>query len=247
VKFQNKVVLVTGAARGQGAAEARRFAAEGAKVVLADVLDEEGQRLAAELAEQLDGQAIYLHLDVTSDRSWGAAIEQTEQVFGRCDVLVNNAGIYWPAAIDGTTVDLAEAMFRVNQLGTLLGMKHGAASMKKTGGGAIVNISSVAGLRGFANAIAYSGTKWAVRGMTKVAAAELAPHGIRVNSVHPGFIATHLRNQPTDGAGGAREEGAPLKRHGTPEEVAALVAFLASEESGFITGAEVAIDGGWAV
>jgi 3alpha(or 20beta)-hydroxysteroid dehydrogenase len=243
VKFQNKVVLVTGAARGQGAAEAKRFVAEGAKVVLADVLDEEGQRLA----EQLDGQAIYLHLDVTSDRSWDAVIERTEQVFGRCDVLVNNAGIYWPAAIDGTTVDLAEAMFRVNQLGTLLGMKHGAASMKKTGGGAIVNISSIAGLRGFANAIAYSGTKWAVRGMTKVAAAELAPHGIRVNSVHPGFIATEMLKQNSDEVNRIGAEAAPLKRHGTPEEVAALVAFLASEESGFITGAEVAIDGGWAI
>jgi 3alpha(or 20beta)-hydroxysteroid dehydrogenase len=243
VKFQNKVVLVTGAARGQGAAEAKRFAAEGAKVVLADVLDEEGQRLAAQLA----GPAIYLHLDVTSDSSWGAAIEQTEQAFGRCDVLVNNAGIYWPAAIDGTTVDLAEAMFRVNQLGTLLGMKHGAASMKKTGGGAIVNISSVAGLRGFANAIAYSGTKWAVRGMTKVAAAELAPHGIRVNSIHPGFIARETPGQSSEAINGPGAEASPLKRHGTPEEVAALVAFLASDESGFITGAEVAIDGGWAV
>ncbi|WP_027794456.1 glucose 1-dehydrogenase [Paraburkholderia acidipaludis] len=243
MKLQNKVVLVTGAARGQGAAEARRFVAEGAKVVLADVLDEEGQRLAA----QLEDQAIYQHLDVTSDPSWVAAIERTERVFGRCDVLVNNAGIYWPAAIAGTTVELAEAMFRVNQLGTLLGMKHAAASMKKTGGGAIVNISSTAGLRGFANAIAYSGTKWAVRGMTKVAAAELAPHGIRVNSVHPGCIAADMLKQNNEEVHRMGAERAPLERHGTPDEVATLVAFLASDESAFITGAEVAIDGGWAV
>ncbi|QBR02895.1 SDR family NAD(P)-dependent oxidoreductase [Paraburkholderia pallida] len=243
MKLQNKVVLITGAARGQGAAEAKRFAAEGAKVVLADVLDAEGEQLS----RRLEGRAIYLHLDVTSDESWEAAFAQIERIHGRCDVLVNNAGIYRPAPIAETTSKSAEAMFQVNQLGTLLGMKYAAESMKKTGGGVIVNISSIAGLRGFANAIAYSGTKWAVRGMTKVAAAELAQFGIRVNSVHPGFIATDMLKENTAEVNRIGAEAAPLKRHGTPEEVANLVAFLASEDSAFITGAEVAIDGGWAI
>jgi 3alpha(or 20beta)-hydroxysteroid dehydrogenase len=243
MKFKSKVVLITGAARGQGAAEAEHFVAEGAKVILADVLDEEGMRLAT----RLEDRAAYLHHDVTSDESWETVFAEIERLHGRCDVLVNNAGIYRPAPIDATTSKMAEAMFQVNQLGTLLGMKYAAESMKKTGGGAIVNISSIAGLRGFANAIAYSGTKWAVRGMTKVAAAELAQFGIRVNSVHPGFIATDMLKENTDEVNRMGAEAAPLKRHGKPEEVAALVAYLSSDESAFITGAEVAIDGGWAI
>ncbi|WP_109479810.1 glucose 1-dehydrogenase [Paraburkholderia sp. C35] len=243
MKFQHKVVFITGAARGQGAAEARRFVSEGAQVVLADVLDADGEALAA----QLGGHAIYLHHDVTSDHSWSAAIAETERCFGRCDVLVNNAGVYRPAPIEETSEAMIEKMFKVNQLGTLLGMKHAAASMKKTGGGVIINISSIAGLRGFANAVAYSGTKWAVRGMTKVAAAELAAYGIRVNSVHPGFIATDMLKENTDEVNRIGADAAPLKRHGTPEEVATLVAFLASADSAFITGAEVAIDGGWSI
>ncbi|RAS33156.1 SDR family NAD(P)-dependent oxidoreductase [Paraburkholderia bryophila] len=243
MRFQDKTVLITGAARGQGAAEARRFVSEGAKVVLSDVLDEEGRALASKLG---DG-AIYVHHDVTSDLSWRATFEETERAFGSCDILVNNAGIYRPAKIEDTTEQLMEKMFQVNQMGTLLGMKHAAASMKKSGGGAIINISSIAGLRGFANAIAYGSTKWAVRGMTKVAASELAEFGIRVNSVHPGFISTDMLKENTDEINRIGAESAPLKRHGTPEEVAALIAFLASDESAFITGAEIAIDGGWAI
>ncbi|MFM0658049.1 SDR family NAD(P)-dependent oxidoreductase [Paraburkholderia sediminicola] len=242
-RFAGKTVVITGAARGQGAAEAARFHSEGAHVVLTDVRADEGDALAHQLGER----AAFVRHDVTSEDSWAQLFDETERLFGRCDVLVNNAGIYRPAAISETTSELIEQHFRVNQLGTLLGMKHATTPLRKSGRGAIVNISSVAGLRGFSNAIAYGATKWAVRGMTKVAAAELAPHGIRVNSVHPGFIATEMLKENSDETNRIGADAAPLKRHGTADEVAALVAFLASDESAFITGAEIAIDGGWAI
>jgi 3alpha(or 20beta)-hydroxysteroid dehydrogenase len=242
-RFEGKTVVVTGSARGQGAAEAQRFFDEGANVVLNDLLSAEGEALAAKMGKR----AIYVSHDVTREDSWRALFKEVERAFGRCDVLVNNAGIYVPAAIAETTPELAEKTFRVNQLGTLLGMKHAIEPMKRSGGGSIVNISSSAGLRGFANAIAYGATKWAVRGMTKVAAAELAPHGIRVNSVHPGFIATDMLKANSDETNRFGADAAPLKRHGTAEEVAAIVCFLASDESAFMTGAEVAVDGGWAI
>ncbi|MFM0507461.1 SDR family NAD(P)-dependent oxidoreductase [Paraburkholderia sp. RL17-373-BIF-A] len=242
-RFEGKTVVVTGPARGQGAAEAQRFFDEGANVVLNDLLSAEGEALAAKMGKR----AIYVTHDVTREDSWRALFKEVERAFGRCDVLVNNAGIYVPAAIAETTPELAEKTFSVNQLGTLLGMKHAIEPMKRSGGGSIVNISSSAGLRGFANAIAYGATKWAVRGMTKVAAAELAPHGIRVNSVHPGFIATDMLKANSDETNRFGADAAPLKRHGTAEEVAAIVCFLASDESAFMTGAEVAVDGGWAI
>ncbi|TCF96776.1 hypothetical protein BZM26_35505 [Paraburkholderia strydomiana] len=242
-RFEGKTIVITGAARGQGAAEARRFHREGARVVIADVLAEEGDVLARELGER----ATFVVHDVTDEDSWTDLFDETERIFGGCDVLVNNAGIYRPAPLHETTAQLVEQHFRVNQLGALLGMKHAIKPLSASGQGAIVNISSVAGLRGFANAIAYGSTKWALRGMTKVAAAELAPYRIRVNSVHPGFIATDMLKANPDETNRIGAEAAPLKRHGTAEEVAALVAFLASDESGFITGAEIAIDGGWAI
>ncbi|WP_322056354.1 glucose 1-dehydrogenase [Paraburkholderia sp. J63] len=242
-RFEGKTVVITGAARGQGAAEARRFYREGANVILTDLLAQEGEALARELGER----AAFVAHDVTDESSWIRVFERTASLFGQCDVLVNNAGIYRPAALGDTTAQMAEQHFRVNQLGTLLGMKHAIQPLSASGQGAIVNISSVAGLRGFANAISYGSTKWAVRGMTKVAAAELAPHGIRVNSVHPGFIATDMLKENPDETNRIGAEAAPLKRHGTPDEVAALVAFLSSDESAFITGAEIAIDGGWAI
>ncbi|MFM0698256.1 SDR family NAD(P)-dependent oxidoreductase [Paraburkholderia sediminicola] len=204
-RFAGKTVVVTGAARGQGAAEAARFHNEGTNVVLTDVRADDGEALA----KQLGKRAAFVRHDVTSEDSWAHIFEETERLFGRCDVLVNNAGIYRPAAISETTSELTEQHFRVNQLGTLLGMKHATTPLSKSGRGAIANISSVAGLRGFSNAIAYGATKWAVRGMTKVAAAKLAPHGIRVNSVHPGFIATEmLRRTPM-----RRTASAPMLRH----------------------------------
>jgi 3alpha(or 20beta)-hydroxysteroid dehydrogenase len=242
-RFEGKTVVVTGSARGQGAAEAQRFLEEGANVVINDVLDDEGAALAARYGKQ----AIYVRHDVTSEESWRTLFNETEQKFGRCDALVNNAGVYRPASIADTSVNMMETFFRVNQLGTLLGMKHVVPLMKKSGGGAIINISSIAGLRGFANAIAYGSTKWAVRGMTKVAASELAGDRIRVNSVHPGFIATEMLKENSEDTNRVGAEAAPLRRHGEAGEVAALVSFLASDEAAFITGAEIAIDGGWAI
>jgi 3alpha(or 20beta)-hydroxysteroid dehydrogenase len=240
-RFKGKTVVVTGSARGQGAAEVRRFHLEGANVVISDVLTDDGKALAASLGER----AIFIHHDVSNESSWRELFSQVEQTFGGCDVLVNNAGIYRPATIAETDTELMEKMFRVNQLGVLLGMKYAVEPLKRRGGGSIINISSVVGLRGSAATAAYGSTKWAVRGMTKVAANEFAEHQIRVNSVHPGYVSTEMLKANSDESNDAGTLLTPLKRQGTPEEIAALVAFLASDESAFITGAEIAIDGGW--
>ena len=240
-RLDGKVALITGAARGMGAAEARLFVAEGAKVVLTDVLEQEGRALATELG----AGARFLRHDVADLAEWRAAVRAAVENFGGLDVLVNNAGIYQPASLDETSLDLFERMWRVNQLGVFLGMQAAAPAMRARGGGSIVNISSIAGLRGFPGALAYVGTKWAVRGMTKTAATELAADRIRVNSVHPGLIDTPMIAANSAETNAAVVAGTPLKRAGTAEEVAKLVAFLASEESSYITGAEVAIDGGW--
>jgi 3alpha(or 20beta)-hydroxysteroid dehydrogenase len=239
-RFEGKTVLITGAARGQGAAEAVRFHREGANVVISDLAGDAGKELADKLGERV----VYVTHDVTNEDSWRDLFATAQRLFGRCDVLVNNAGIYQPASIEATTPELMAQIFRVNQLGTLLGMKHALEPLKSAGGGSIINISSVVGLQGAPNTAAYGGTKWAVRGMTKVAALELAPHGIRVNSVHPGFIATDMLTANSDEMNRHGADVTPLKRHGMPDEVAALVAFWASDESAFITGAEIAIDGG---
>lgn len=242
-RLQGKIALITGGARGMGAAEARLFVAEGARVVLTDLLDAEGGALAAELGDA----ARFLHHDVTSEPAWQAAVREAQDRFGGLDVLVNNAGIYQPSPLQDTSAELFERIYRVNQLGVFLGMQAAAPAMRARGGGSIVNISSIAGLRGFAGAVAYVGTKWAVRGMTKTAAGELAADRIRVNSVHPGLIDTPMIAANTPEVNRSVVEATPLKRAGTPEEVAKLVAFLASDDSSYITGAEVAIDGGWTV
>jgi 3alpha(or 20beta)-hydroxysteroid dehydrogenase len=236
-RLQDKIILITGGARGQGAAEARLFVQEGARVVITDILDERGEALAAEIG------ATYLHHDVTSEAGWDAAIAAAGKL-GGLHGLINNAGIYQPATLMDTSAELFERHFRVNQLGTFLGMKAVVPLMEKSGGGAIVNISSVAGLRGSPGAIAYSATKWALRGMTKAAAADLAPRGIRVNSIHPGPIATEMLDVRTPEQNAQRLMAVPMRRQGSAEEVADLVLFLVSDESRYITGSEVAIDGG---
>ena len=238
-RLSGKIILISGGARGQGAAEARLFVAEGAKVVIGDVLESQGQRLAAELGDA----ATYVRQDVTQEQDWENAIAAAAAM-GGLHGLVNNAGIYQPATLMETDAALFERHMRVNQLGCFLGMKAVVPLMERSGGGSIVNISSVAGLRGSPGAIAYSATKWALRGMTKAAAVDLAPRKIRVNSIHPGPIATEMLNVRTPEQNRLRLEAVPMKRQGTAEEVANLVLFLLSEESGYITGAEVAIDGG---
>ena len=238
-RLLGKIVLISGGARGQGAAEARACVAEGARVVIGDVLDDAGKALAA----QLGNGAVYIHHDVTKEEDWDAAVKIAEGM-GGLHGLVNNAGIYRPARLMDTDAALFEAHMRVNQLGPFLGMKAVVPLMEKSGGGSIANISSTAGLRGSPGAMAYSATKWALRGMTKAAAVDLAPRKIRVNSIHPGPIDTEMLSIRSPEQNAARLELVPMKRMGTAEEIANLVVYLLSDESGYVTGAEVAIDGG---
>jgi 3alpha(or 20beta)-hydroxysteroid dehydrogenase len=241
-RLDGKVALISGGARGQGESEARLFVSEGARVVLGDVLDEDGEKIAAELGDA----ALYQHLDVTQEADWQSIVARTTQHFGRLDVLVNNAGILRSERLEDTSVEEFMTVVRVNQLGVFLGMKTVAPAMRAAGGGSIINISSNAGLEGISHVIAYVSTKWAVRGMTKTAALELAPSGIRVNSVHPGGVATPmilgdtLEATDTD----AVMSTAPLKRMAEPREIANLVLFLASDESSYSTGSEFVADGG---
>jgi 3alpha(or 20beta)-hydroxysteroid dehydrogenase len=242
-RLEGRVALISGAARGQGEAEARLFVAEGARVVLGDVLHELGRKVAAELGDR----ALYQPLDVSSEEQWRAAVERAVREFGRLDVLVNNAGIvHPPRPLEQTSLDDFNQVLRVNLAGVFLGMKCCAGALRAAGGGSIVNISSNAGLEGVDGVIAYVASKWAVRGMTKTAALELGPWGIRVNSVHPGGVAT-----PMILGGDFREvdqpgtyADIPIPRMGQPEEIARLVLFLASDESSYSTGAEFIADGG---
>jgi 3alpha(or 20beta)-hydroxysteroid dehydrogenase len=238
-RLKGKVILISGGARGQGASEARLFAAEGARVVIGDVLESEGRQLASELGSA----AAFVRQDVTQESDWDAAVNAAEKL-GGLHGMVNNAGIFQPRALMETDAELFERHMRVNQLGCFLGMKAVVPLMERSGGGSIANISSVAGLRGSPGAIAYSATKWALRGMTKAAAIDLAPRKIRVNSVHPGPIDTEMLRVRTPEQNRQRLQQVPMKRMGTADEVAHLVLFLLSDESGYITGAEVAIDGG---
>jgi 3alpha(or 20beta)-hydroxysteroid dehydrogenase len=241
--LSGKAVLITGAARGMGAATARRLVEEGARVLLGDVLDDEGKQLADELGDA----ATYHHLDVTDEDAWREAIEVARRELGGLDGLVNNAGVLSMSSLEKTDLSEYHRLVAVNQTGVLLGMKHAVDPLRARGGGAIVNLSSVEGLGGGAYLSTYTATKFAVRGMTKAAALELGPAGIRVNSIHPGAILT-----PMTEAMGAADESArtfvesktALERMGGPEEVAAVVAFLLSDDASYITGAELAIDGG---
>jgi 3alpha(or 20beta)-hydroxysteroid dehydrogenase len=238
-RFDGKVVLISGGARGQGAAEARMLVAEGAKVVIGDLLEDAGRRLAAELGNA----AVFVRHDVTDEAEWARAVAAAERL-GGLNGMVNNAGIYIPRTLMQTDAALFERHTRINQLGCFLGMKAVVGAMERSGGGSIVNISSVAGLRGSPGAFAYSATKWALRGMTKAGAIDLAPRRIRVNSVHPGPIDTEMIKIRGEEANLARAQQVPMKRMGTAEEVARLVLWLLSDESGYVTGAEISIDGG---
>ena len=240
-KLEGKVALISGGARGQGAAEAALFAAEGASVVLTDVLDEDGTATAAACG------GLYLHHDVTNEADWRRVVEAVLAQHGRLDILVNNAGIFLPGRIADTTLSDYRRVIEVNQVGVFLGMQAVAAPMMAARAGAIVNISSVAGLRGGGGAVAYTASKWAVRGMTKSAAREFAPYGIRVNSIHPGLIETAMLHQIPDIEAGRlpdRLRAVPLQRVGEAEEVAKLALFLASDDSGYCTGSEFIVDGG---
>jgi 3alpha(or 20beta)-hydroxysteroid dehydrogenase len=244
-RMDGKVGIITGAARGQGAAAARRFVAEGASVLIADIIDDEGKALAEELGDA----AVYRRLDVTSEEDWPAAVTAVTAEFGRLDVLVNNAGILHFSAIAETTLADYERVIRVNQIGTFLGMRAVIPTLTEGGGGSIVNVSSVEGLAGMPFLVAYAASKFAIRGMTKVAAMELGDKGIRVNSIHPGMIDTNM----VRGVFGARADSidlspagrkVALRRVGRPEEIANLVVFLASDESSYCTGGEFVADGG---
>jgi len=238
-RFEQQVFLVTGAARGLGAAQARRLVDEGARVVLADVLADEVRALARSLGDAATSVA----LDVGDEAQWTAAVLEAERV-GPLNGLVNNAGIFKPLPMAQTDAELFSQHVRVNQLGTYLGMRAVVPAFERSGGGAIVNISSAAGLFGVPNAVAYTATKWAVRGMTKAAALELGDRNIRVNSVHPGLIDTGMVRERDASTNQAHLQKQPIKRMGTAEEVAGLVLFLLSDEARYMTGAELAIDGG---
>ncbi|HET6774063.1 MAG TPA: glucose 1-dehydrogenase [Acidimicrobiales bacterium] len=237
-RLDGKVAMITGGARGQGAAEGRLFAAEGARVVLADVLDDEGRAVADEIGDA----ARYVHLDVTDEARWQAAVEAAEAAFGPVTVLVNNAGILHFRTLDKTTLEDFDRVLRVNVHGVFLGMKAVTPSMVRAGGGSIVNISSTAGLQGLPHLGAYVASKWAVRGLTKTAAIDLGTRGIRVNSVHPGGIDTPMIAGTSGDAPFYKR--LPVPRMGSADEAARAVLFLASDDASYISGAELAVDGG---
>jgi 3alpha(or 20beta)-hydroxysteroid dehydrogenase len=249
-KLDGRVVLITGAARGQGEQEARLFAAEGARVVVGDVLDDQGEALAKEIG------AHYVHLDVSQEADWAAAVRSAKAAYGRIDGLVNNAGILRFNELVDTPLAEFMQIVQVNQVGVFLGIKTLAPELAAAGGGTIVNTASYTGLTGMAYVGAYAATKHAIVGLTRVAALELAAKKIRVNAVCPGAVDTAMSNPAQLDPGANTEEASealdelyrklvPLGRIGRPEEVARLVLFLTGEDSSYITGQPFVIDGGW--
>ena len=231
-RLLGKIALITGASSGLGASHARVFVSHGAKVVLADRERARGRSIA----EELGSDAHFIHLDVTNSDDWSSAVAETEVRFGPINVLVNNAGIFAASSLEDLQEEAFRRMIDVNQVGVLLGMQAVLSSMRRAGGGSIINISSCAGFAGLPNMLSYVATKFAVRGMTKVAALELGKDNIRVNSVHPGTIETPM----TVGAKPSTRQ--PIPRFGSPREVSDLLVFLAADESSFCTGAEYVVD-----
>ena len=247
--LDGKVAIVSGGARGQGAAEAGLFAREGASVVLGDILDEEGMKVGAKIRE-LGGQASYLHLDVTQEEDWRKAVELAENTYGRLDILVNNAGITLSGvSIEDLTEEQWDRIMAVNAKGPFLGTKHSIPAMRRAGGGSIINTSSMAGIiipsGGRSNV--YAASKGAVRLFTKATAIQHAKDNIRCNSIHPGPINTPGWPAPVDDpeAMATRLSRIPLGKYGVPDDIAYLVLYLASDESSYVTGAELVIDGGF--
>ncbi|GIN58519.1 SDR family NAD(P)-dependent oxidoreductase [Lederbergia ruris] len=240
-KLAGKIAIITGGARGMGASHVRRFVKEGAKVVFTDILVEEGEALAKELGEK----AKFIRQDVTKAKDWDQVVAETEKAFGPVNILVNNAGIAFHKMIEQMTEEEYRKVIDINQVSVFLGMKAVLPSMRKTENGSIVNISSINGLKGSVAAVAYSASKFAVRGMNKAAALEFAPYGIRVNSVHPGAIETPMIVQE-DNKEMVEEfaKSIPMKRIAKPEEVTNMVLFLASDDSSYCTGSEFVVDGG---
>ena len=246
MRLEGKVALITGGARGQGAAEARLFAKEGAKVVMADILDEEGEKLEAELSE-LGAECFYAHLDVSDSENWEKAVETVVARFGKIDILVNNAGIAVWGTNDDTTEEIWDTVMDVNAKGVFLGTKHVIPEMKKSGGGSIINISSISGLVGQPTIQpVYNASKGAVRIFTKSTAVQYGRYGIRANSIHPGAIDTDMISHRIQGEESKNriKNTVPLQRVAKPIEIAYGALFLASEESSYMTGSEMVIDGG---
>ena len=246
MRLAGKVAIISGGARGQGAAEAKMFVREGAKVVIGDILDDDGKKVEAEIAE-VGGQAVYVTLDVTNEDSWRNAVDTTVAQFGKVDILVNNAGIAVAGAGDEATVEAWDRLMDVNAKGVFLGTRAVVPEMRKAGGGSIINISSVSGMIGQETTHpGYNASKGAVRILTKSTAIQHASEGIRCNSVHPGPVLTAMTERGwSDPATRQRtEQRTPLGRYADPDEIAYGVLFLASDESSFMTGSEMVIDGG---
>ena len=245
MRLRDKVALISGGARGMGAFEARMFAKEGAKVAIGDLLETEGNKLVADINDA-GGEALFVTLNVTKEESWQRAVDYIVTRFGKLDVLVNNAGIFQRTPLHETTAEIWNQIMNVNVTGVFLGTKTVIPHMVKSGGGSIVNISSTSGLIGSSGTSAYTASKGSVRIFTKATAIEYARQGIRANSVHPGPIRTDMISHLLDDPDYLQDQmnAIPLKRIGRPEDVAYGVIYLASDESSYVTGAELVIDGG---
>ncbi|ABB32476.1 oxidoreductase, short-chain dehydrogenase/reductase family [Geobacter metallireducens GS-15] len=246
-KLDGKVAIVTGGARGMGQTTAEVFVQEGASVVIVDVLDVEGEALA----KRLGRNTMYQHLDVTDEQGWEQLVEGIIDRYGCIDILVNNAAVFFSSPIDETRSEAFRRILDINLIGPYLGMKAVIPTMKKNRRGSIINVSSVNGLRGSSGSGAYSASKWGVRGLTKCVAMEVGPFGIRVNSLHPGWIVTPMNNPDGKSFEEVNAElkikfpGIALSRVGQSEEIARASLFLASDDSSYISGAELAVDGAW--